>query len=84
MITHVKGTLVEKSAPWVTVDVSGVGYAIEVSLSTLAAMPDLEQPVFIHTQMIVREDAQLLYGFAKIEEKKMFQTLIKINGVFAY
>lgn len=81
MIAHLSGTLFSKISSKIIVDVSGVGYELEVPVSTLSAMPDLNQQVLVYVQMIVREDAQLLYGFATLSEKSSFNVLIKINGV---
>lgn len=81
MIRFLKGILAEKKAPELTIDVQGIGYAVTASMNTIYDMPDVGEAVFIHTQMIVREDAQLLYGFSTERERTLFQHLIKVNGV---
>jgi Holliday junction DNA helicase RuvA len=81
MIGRIKGTLIEKQPPQVLVDVQGVGYDIEVPMSTLFSLPALGQEVELHTHFVVREDAQLLFGFASKQERTLFRTLIKVNGV---
>lgn len=81
MIGRIKGTLVAKSATEILVDVGGVGYEIEIPLTTFYGLGDVDNPVLIHTHLVVREDAQLLFGFGSLEERQMFRTLIKVNGV---
>ena len=81
MIGRIRGTLVEKQAPHLLVDVQGVGYEIQASLNTFFALPDIEQPVNLHTHFIVREDVQQLYGFSSVTERQLFRELIKVNGV---
>ncbi len=83
MIGRLKGTLLEKQAPFLLLDINGVGYNIEVPLSTLFSLPDIGNEVTLHIKMIVRDDAHLLFGFLSLTEKKMFESLIKINGVGA-
>lgn len=81
MISRIKGELVEKAPPQLVVDVHGVGYEVEVSMSTFFKLPAVGAPVTIYTQFIVREDAQLLYGFADKYERSVFRLLVKVNGV---
>ena len=81
MIGRLRGTLLEKTPPQVLVDVQGVGYEVEAPMSTIFGLPELGQPVELHTHFVVREDAQLLYGFATKQERALFRTLIKVNGV---
>lgn len=81
MIGFLAGTLVEKSAPHLSIDVNGVGYEVQASLTTFAALPALGSAVKLLTHFVVREDAQLLYGFADATERKLFRALIKVNGV---
>ncbi|MEH6628104.1 MAG: Holliday junction branch migration protein RuvA [Motiliproteus sp.] len=81
MIGRIRGELLEKSPPVLIVDVQGVGYEIEAPMSTFYCLPELGKVVVLHTHFVVREDAQLLYGFHSRQERTMFRTLIKINGV---
>ena len=59
----------------------GVGYEIQASLTTFFELPDIDQPATLHTHFVVREDAQLLYGFSSLAERQLFRELIKVNGV---
>lgn len=81
MIGRITGTLIEKHPPQVVVDVAGVGYEIDVPMSTLYHLPAIGERVTLHTHMVVREDAQLLYGFGSEAERSSFRQLIKITGV---
>lgn len=81
MIGRLQGILIEKRPPALLVDVQGVGYELEAPLSTFYHLPALGQPVLLWTHLVVREDAHLLYGFAGHEERGMFRTLLKVNGV---
>lgn len=81
MIGRLTGELVEKQPPQVVVDVMGVGYEVEVSMNTLFRLPSLGQKVVLLTHFVVREDAQLLYGFIDKAERTLFRALIKANGV---
>lgn len=81
MIGRLQGILIEKQAPALLVDVQGVGYEIEAPLSTFYKLPAMGDKVLLWTHLIVREDAHLLYGFADREERTLFRTLIKVNGV---
>ena len=81
MIGRIRGTLLEKQAPHLLIDVQGVGYEVQVSLTTFFNLPDMNQPVSLHTHLVVREDAQLLYGFGEGSERQLFRELIKISGV---
>lgn len=83
MIGRIAGTLIEKNPPHLLVDCHGVGYEIDVPMSTFYNLPALGQPVTLLTQMIVREDAQLLYGFGSAAERNTFRELIKITGIGA-
>lgn len=83
MIGRISGQLIEKTPPFILVDVQGIGYEIEVPSSTLAQLPELGEPVVLHTHHIVREDAQLLCGFISESERQLFRYLIKINSVGA-
>jgi Holliday junction DNA helicase RuvA len=83
MISGLRGILRAKQPPLLLLEVNGVFYELEVPLSTFDRLPELEQPVQLHTHFVVREDAQLLYGFATLEERTTFRTLIKISGIGA-
>ncbi|GIU18619.1 Holliday junction branch migration protein RuvA [Shewanella sp. MBTL60-007] len=81
MIGRIRGLLIEKQAPEVLVDVSGVGYEIQMPLTSFYELPELGQEAIIYTHFVVREDAQLLYGFVSKQERSLFRLLIKANGV---
>ena len=81
MISRLTGVLSEKAPPFVLVDVNGVGYEVQVPMSTFYNLPELGAKVTLLTQFIVREDAQLLYGFATAPERQAFRELIKVSGV---
>lgn len=81
MIGRIRGKLVEKKAPEILVETGGIGYEIQVPMSTVYQLPEVGQDVSLHTHFVVREDAQLLYGFYHNSEKTLFRTLIKVNGV---
>ena len=82
MINHLHGRLVEKYPTHVVVECGGVGYMVLISLTTFETIPDQED-IFIHTHLVVREDSQTLYGFASVEERKLFLLLIGVSGVGA-
>ena len=81
MIGCLSGTLAEKSPPQVLVDAGGVGYEVDVPMSTFYNLPAIGEQVALHTHLVVREDAQLLYGFLTHDERATFRQLIKIAGV---
>ena len=81
MIGKLTGTLLEKSPPQVLVDCGGVGYEVDVPMSTFYGLPQLGEKVALLTHFVVREDAQLLYGFATPTEREAFRQLIKVSGV---
>lgn len=83
MIGRVSGRLLTKQPPQITVDVNGIGYEIDVPMSTLYQLPATGAEVTLYTQLIVREDAHLLYGFATEAERALFRQLIKISGIGA-
>jgi holliday junction DNA helicase RuvA len=83
LIGRIAGILLEKTPPQIVVDCSGVGYLIEVPMSTFYTLPATGQKVALLTQLIVREDAHLLYGFATTAERDAFRQLLKISGVGA-
>lgn len=81
MIGRIRGTLVHKQPPEVLVEVGGVGYEIQVPMTTLFRLPNLGDEVSLLTHFVVREDAQLLYGFIDEQDRTLFRQLIKVNGV---
>ena len=81
MIGRIKGSLLSKHPPELLVDVHGVGYEMEAPMSTFYQLPVVGEEVVLHTHMVVREDAQLLYAFYSTGERKLFRDLIRINGV---
>ena len=81
MIGQIKGRLIEKNAPEILVEIGGITYEILVPMSTLYQLPDLGRMVHLYTHFSVREDAQILYGFFDAESKRMFRSLIRVNGV---
>ncbi|MGV8933978.1 MAG: Holliday junction branch migration protein RuvA [Gallionellaceae bacterium] len=81
MIGRLTGILLEKNPPQILLDVQGVGYEVDVPMSTFYNLPGLNEKVLLHTYLVVREDAQLLYGFGSNEERAAFKQLLKISGV---
>jgi holliday junction DNA helicase RuvA len=81
MIYRLRGTLVEKDTEGVVIDVGGVGYRSSTSLATLKALPSLGEECVIHTRLVVREDAMLLFGFAEREERAAFDVLTAVSKV---
>ena len=81
MIGRLTGTLAEKAPPHLLVDVGGVGYEVDVPMSTFYNLPGLGERVTLLTHFVVREDAQVLYGFLTHEERGTFRQLVKISGV---
>jgi Holliday junction DNA helicase RuvA len=81
MIGKLSGTLIEKQPPQVLVDCHGVGYEVDVPISTFYNLPAVGSPVSLLTHFVVREDAQLLYGFGTATERDTFRQLIRISGV---
>ena len=81
MIGRLSGRLAEKNPPRLLIDVAGVGYEVDVPMSTFYNLPALGEPVTLLTQFVVREDAQLLYGFLTHGERETFRELVKVAGV---
>jgi Holliday junction DNA helicase RuvA len=77
LIGRLRGTLVEKQPPHLILDVNGIGYEVEVPMTTLYRLPAVGEPVTLHTHLVVREDAQLLYGFAEKRERELFHELVR-------
>lgn len=83
MIGRITGTLLEKTPPQIVVDVGGLGYEIDVPMSTFYGLPATGQKVSLFTQFVVREDAHLLFGFATSDEREAFRQLLKVSGIGA-
>jgi Holliday junction DNA helicase RuvA len=83
MIGSLRGRLAAKHAPHIVLECSGVGYEVETPMSTFLELPAIGTELFLHTHLLVREDAQILYGFATDEERALFRTLLKVNRVGA-
>jgi len=83
MIGRLQGQLVYKQPPGLMIDVNGVGYEIDAPMSTFYQLPECGNQVTLHIHMIVREDAQMLYGFHDLADRSLFRTLLKVNGVGA-
>lgn len=81
MIGRIQGLLIEKQPSILLVDVAGVGYEVEVPFSTSFALKEVGEQVVLYTHFVVREDAQLLFGFANKADRDLFRLLIKVNGV---
>ncbi len=81
MISRLQGVLIAKQPPQLLIDVHGVGYEVEAPMSTFYQLPATGATITLHTHMVVREDAHLLFGFATERERRLFRTLIKVNGV---
>ena len=83
MIGRLQGQLVYKQPPGLMIDVNGIGYEVEAPMSTFYQLPECGNKVTLHIHMIVREDAQTLYGFHDLADRRLFRTLLKVNGVGA-
>ncbi|HEY8068441.1 MAG TPA: Holliday junction branch migration protein RuvA [Burkholderiales bacterium] len=83
MIGRISGRLLAKNPPQVLLEAAGVGYEIDVPMSTFYSLPATGDAVTLHTHLVVREDAHVLYGFATLEERSAFRKLIRISGVGA-
>ena len=83
MIGSLRGRLTFRKAPQIIVECGGVGYEIETPMSTFLELPQCDSDVFLFIHLLVREDAQILYGFATEDERLMFRTLLKVNRVGA-
>ena len=81
MIGYLRGRLVWKQPPRLLIDVNGTGYDVEVPVSTFAALPALGESLELRTHLAIRDDTQVLYGFATEEERWLFRSLIKVSGV---
>ncbi len=83
MIGSLRGKLTSKQAPQIIVECQGVGYEVETPMSTFLDLPRIGEDLFLHTHLLVREDAQILYGFSSETERMLFRTVLRISGVGA-
>jgi Holliday junction DNA helicase RuvA len=81
VIGRLRGILIEKQPPELLIEVSGVGYEVQMPMSCFYDLPEIGQEAIIYTHFVVREDAQLLYGFNTVRERALFREVIKANGV---
>ena len=81
MIGFLRGILVHKAPPFLVLDVQGVGYEVEAPMTTFYDLPAINSEIKLHTHLVVREDAHILFGFSAEAERTLFRTLIKVNGV---
>lgn len=81
MIGRIRGTLLEKQPPLILIEVNGIGYEVYMPMTCFYALPDCNSESIIFTHFVVREDAQLLFGFNSKQERALFRELIKVNGV---
>lgn len=81
MIGLLRGKLIIKQAPDLMLDVNGVGYELQASMTTFYELPELQTEVTLYTHFVVREDAQILFGFSSQAERELFRHLLKVNGV---
>jgi Holliday junction DNA helicase RuvA len=81
MIGQIRGIILEKQPPQLLIDVQGIGYEIDAPMSTFYQLPDVGQQIKLFTHFVVREDAHHLYGFFTQDERHLFRTLLKVNGV---
>ncbi|ORF05336.1 Holliday junction branch migration protein RuvA [Snodgrassella alvi] len=83
MISRLRGIILEKNPPVVVLDVHGVGYEAQVSMQTFYTLPAAGEETALYTQLVVREDAHLLFGFGSREERETFRALVKVSGIGA-
>ncbi len=81
MIGFLRGKLVYKAPPFLILDVQGVGYELEAPMTTFYDLPALNEDIKLHTHLVVREDAHILFGFSTLADRALFRTLIKVSGV---
>jgi len=81
VIGFLRGRLVAKQPPVLLIDVGGVGYEVEAPMTTFYDLPETGKEITLHTHLVVREDAHTLFGFAKLSDRALFRSLIKISGV---
>lgn len=83
MIGRLQGEVIEKQAPFLLLDVKGVGYELEAPMSTFYELPECGETVMLHTHLLVREDSHTLYAFKQVRDRSLFRNLLKVNGVGA-
>jgi len=81
MIAYINGRLLEKQPPVLVLDVNGLGYELEAPMTTFYDLPDTGVDIVLHVHMVVREDAQKLYGFTRKPQRNLFRSLLKVSGV---
>lgn len=81
MIGRLRGNLIEKQPPELLIEVSGIGYEVQMPMSCFYELPEIGEEATVYTHFVVREDAQLLYGFNTVKERALFREVIKANGV---
>ncbi len=81
MIGRLRGTLIEKLPPELLIEVNGIGYEVQMPMSCFYELPEIGEEAIVYTHFVVREDAQLLYGFNSVKERALFREVIKANGV---
>ena len=81
MIGRLQGVVAEKQPSWVILDVQGVGYEVDLPLSVFASLPATSEPLTLWIHQVIREDANLLYGFSRLEDRQLFRELIKVSGI---
>ena len=83
MIGSLRGRLIAKHAPWIILECNGVGYEVETPMSTFFELPAVGSECFLHTHLLVREDAQILYGFGSDAERALFRNVLRVRGIGA-
>ena len=83
MIGRLQGEIIEKQAPYLLLDVKGVGYELEAPMSTFYELPECGESVMLHTHLMIRDDAHTLYAFKQLRDRSLFRNLLKVNGVGA-
>ena len=83
MIGRIRGVILEKQPPYLLIETRGIGYELEAPMTTFYKLPETGEDVMLYTHLVVREDAHLLFGFATEKERRLFRTLLKVNGVGA-
>ena len=81
MIGRLRGRIIEKHPPFLVLDVNGVGYEIESPMSTFYQLPSTDEEIVLYTHLAIREDAHVLYGFAREADRRLFRALLKVSGV---
>jgi Holliday junction DNA helicase RuvA len=81
MISRLQGILLTKDLPTILVDVNGIGYEVDIPMTTFYDLPEVGQPIILHTHLAIREDAHQLFGFLQELDRRLFRELIKVNGI---